>query len=125
MPATVACRVEYFCYKIINSYGFTLPLTRTEVLPFYYVTSDPFNVMVCVIPATGPDDVSGIIQRTLIEAFCHEYHIRLIKVRSLILITIVFSLFLSLPVCVCVCVCLCVRACARACECLCVRVLYK
>ncbi|KAK7502220.1 hypothetical protein BaRGS_00006584 [Batillaria attramentaria] len=43
---------------------------------------DPFNVMMCVMPAAGPDDVSAIIQRTLIEAFCHEYQIRLIKVDS-------------------------------------------
>ncbi|XP_076441483.1 growth arrest and DNA damage-inducible protein GADD45 alpha-like [Babylonia areolata] len=43
---------------------------------------DPFNVMMCVMPVSGPDDVSGIIERTLIEAFCHEYQIRLIKVDS-------------------------------------------
>lgn len=43
---------------------------------------EPYNVMMCVMPAAEPDDVSAIIQRTLIEAFCHEYQIRLIKVDS-------------------------------------------
>ncbi|KAL8600806.1 hypothetical protein ACOMHN_056001 [Nucella lapillus] len=43
---------------------------------------DPFSVMMCVMPVAGPDDVTALIQRTLIEAFCHEYHIRLIKVDS-------------------------------------------
>ncbi|XP_070194102.1 growth arrest and DNA damage-inducible protein GADD45 alpha-like [Littorina saxatilis] len=43
---------------------------------------DPFNVMMCVMPASEPDDVSALIQRTLIKAFCHEYQIRLIKVSS-------------------------------------------
>ncbi|CAG5132166.1 unnamed protein product [Candidula unifasciata] len=42
---------------------------------------DPYNVMLCVLPMDSlkPQDVSTNIHHMLIEAFCREYDIRLIK----------------------------------------------
>ncbi|XP_012944839.1 growth arrest and DNA damage-inducible protein GADD45 gamma [Aplysia californica] len=46
---------------------------------------DPYNVMLCVLPeaAASGSEVSLHIHHMLIEAFCREYDIRLVKVDSL------------------------------------------
>lgn len=43
--------------------------------------SNPDNVMLCVLPeVSGQHDVTVDIQHTLIEAFCWENEIKLLKV---------------------------------------------
>ncbi|KAK6179689.1 hypothetical protein SNE40_011994 [Patella caerulea] len=40
------------------------------------------NVMLCVLPEAGSEEVSVHIQHTLIEAFCWENDIRILKVKN-------------------------------------------
>ncbi|KAK6178882.1 hypothetical protein SNE40_011368 [Patella caerulea] len=42
----------------------------------------PENVMLCVLPEAGSENISVHIQHTLIEAFCWENDIRILKVKT-------------------------------------------
>ena len=53
-------------------------LTRSDLL----VHRNPDGVMLCVLPENAVDDVTLHIHFTLIEAYCWENDIRVIKVRT-------------------------------------------
>ncbi|ESO88301.1 hypothetical protein LOTGIDRAFT_165742 [Lottia gigantea] len=44
--------------------------------------SNPENVMICVLPEAESENISIHIQHTLIEAFCWENDIRILKVKN-------------------------------------------
>lgn len=48
---------------------------------FFFIFSNPDNVAMCILPmGTDDEDVTNHIQHTLVEAFCWENDIPLIKV---------------------------------------------
>ncbi|KAH3848818.1 growth arrest and DNA damage-inducible protein GADD45 alpha-like [Dreissena polymorpha] len=43
---------------------------------------DPDHVMLCLLPETAPSDISHKIQQKLIEAYCLENHVLVVKVKN-------------------------------------------
>jgi len=58
-----------------------------------HLEEDPYRIMVCLLPVTAPTEVAMSIQHKLIEAYCLENDIQVVKVGSALCNNIRVSFF--------------------------------